>query len=135
MNPFKLFNPDYLLDITPGDSFLYGWPLMILFVLCFALSWKVKHHLAKKNSHFHGIPERMREFAVAGIILTFLRAENIPYLGMRLWLVLLLLGALIYAAWLWKGYEDPNGEVMQKKEAYKDPYKPQAKKKRNRKRK
>ena len=96
LNPFKLFDPGYLFDPRPGSEFLFFWPLVIVFVAVFAGSFKVK---------VRGIAARMREFSALGLIFTFLRDQNIPYLGMRLWIVLIFVATLAYAIWQWKQSE------------------------------
>ncbi|MFA6024517.1 MAG: hypothetical protein WC777_04880 [Candidatus Gracilibacteria bacterium] len=93
MNPFKLFSLSYLLDQQPGSSFLYFWPLLVLFIGVFAGSFKLKQG---------GLASRMREFSIVGLLLTFFRDQNIPYLGMRLWIVLLFVAASAYGVWFWK---------------------------------
>lgn len=94
MNPFKLLNPSYLFDTRPGSEFMFFWPLLFVFVAIFIGSFKVKAS---------NIAARMREFSILGLILTFFRDQNIPFLGMRLWIVLLFVAALAYAVWIWKG--------------------------------
>ncbi|MFA4814945.1 MAG: hypothetical protein WC924_02090 [Candidatus Gracilibacteria bacterium] len=93
MNPLKLLDLSYLFDVHPGSTFMYFWPLLILFIVLFVSSFKVGPK---------GIASRMREFSVVGLLLTFLRDQNIPYLGMRIWLVLLFLAAVAYGIWYWK---------------------------------
>lgn len=93
LNPLKLLNPSYLFDPRPGITFLYFWPLLVFFVLVFFASFFVKQG---------PIPSRLREFSVIGLLLTFFRDQNIPYLGMRFWLVLLFLAAIAYGVYLWR---------------------------------
>lgn len=110
MNPFKLLNPNYLFDSMPGSTFLYFWPLFILFVLIFIASfWFHKKWPAYSLS---GVPARMREFALLGLLFTFFRAEDVPYLGMRIWLVVLLIAGVVY------GFE--RALAAQKEERLKD---------------
>ncbi len=96
LSPFKLFDPGYLFDPRPGSEFLFFWPLVILFVAVFVASFKVEAR---------GIAARMREFSSLGLLFTFLRDQNIPYLGMRFFIVLIFLAAMIYAVWHWKQSE------------------------------
>lgn len=120
MNPFKLLDPAYLFATRPGSDFMFFWPLLIVFVAVFVGSFKIKAA---------NIAARMREFSILGIILTFFRDQNIPYLGMRLWMVLLFLAALAYAVWTWKQMEKA-AELKPVKEMKKeDKYLPKKKKK------
>lgn len=121
MNPFKIFDPSYLFDTRPGSDFMYFWPLLVIFVAVFAGSFKVKQaHLASA----------MRWFSFLGLCLTFTRDQNIPWLGMRLWFVLLFLAALAYGVWYWKQM-DKMAEMKPMKEEKKkaDKYLPKKKKK------
>lgn len=92
-SPFKLFDPSYLFDPRPGSTFLYFWPLLILFFGLFIGSFWMK----QKN-----LAARVREFSALGILLTFFRDQNVPYLGMRVWIVLLFLVAIFYVVWYWR---------------------------------
>jgi hypothetical protein len=141
MNPFKLFELSYLLDETPGFSFAYFWPLLVFFLTVFLLSFTVNKRLHRgKNPKlrmyfFGGIPSRMREFAMLGIFLSFLRDQNIPWLAMRLWLVLLFLSTIVYAVILWKHYEKGFEDKVKTKELTKeaDKYLPSSSKRKKRK--
>lgn len=137
MNPFKLLDPSYLFDITPGQGFLYFWPLVIFFILFFGASW-----YADKQIHAHrhykvareflgGISMRMREFALMGLILTFLRWQNVPILGMRFWMILFFLLGAVYGVWVWRRYENGFRKALRSKKSKEvvDLYRPQAKKK------
>lgn len=122
MNPFKLLDPTYLFDATPGSEFIFFWPLLILFVAIFIGSFKLK------NS---AMAARMREFSILGLLLTFFRDQNIPYLGMRLWIVLLFGSALAYAAWTWKQMKKAAKLKPVKEEKKEDKYLPKKKKKKS----
>lgn len=125
MNPFKLLNPSYLFDTRPGSEFMFFWPLLFVFVAIFIGSFKVKAS---------NIAARMREFSILGLILTFFRDQNIPFLGMRLWIVLLFVAALAYAVWIWKGIKKaamPQAIAEKKRE---DKYLPKKKSKKKSKR-
>ncbi len=141
MNPFKLFSPSYLFDPVPGETFMYFWPLAIFLVLVFLASWKVKEMIKNMRNPklswelLGGIPGRMREFALLGLLLTFFRNENIPYLGMRFLIVLLFLSALAYGIWTWRHYKKNfSVRIVEKKQkCMTDKYLPKAKKKKKRK--
>lgn len=135
MNPFKLFVPNYVFDLKPGFDYLFFWPVLIFFILVFAISFYVKKAFHKKLKHGHllnHIPGRMREFALLGILLNFFRDQNIPFIGMRFWLLLLFSVALIYIGLTIKNYQK-NSEltILYHSKAQKtDKYLPQPKKKR-----
>jgi hypothetical protein len=135
MNPLKLFIPSYLFDPIPGGSFMYFWPLLVLFVLIFLGSWKLKTLI--KADALHHLPGRVREFALLGLLLTFFRNENIPYLGMRFFLVLFFLSMIAYGIWTYKNYRKSLSVRIVEKECNlcKDKYLPTAKKKKKKKRK
>lgn len=114
MNPFKLFDLSYLLNTRPGSEFMYFWPLLILMGLAFAGSF----FLRKKE-----LAARLREFSILALFWTFFRDQNIPYLSMRLWMVLLVVLALGYGLWYWKKSlekeevvleEDPKKKTLKK---------------------
>ena len=121
MNPFKLFDPSYLFDTRPGSEFMYFWPLLVLFVAIFVGSFN------KKAKKFASV---MRWFSVIGLGLTFTRDQNIPWLGMRLWFVVLFLAALAYGVWYWKQM-DKMAEMkpMNEEKKQADKYLPTKKKK------
>ncbi len=138
MNPLKLLNPSYLFDPTPSQSFLYFWPMMVFFILLFISSWYVKKYIhslpnAKIASEFLGrVPTRIREFAVAGILLTFFRDQDIPWFGMRFGTVLLFILMFVYGYSVWKKYNEGIAvrvSVSQQK-AIVDKYLPKPKKRR-----
>jgi hypothetical protein len=137
MNLFKLLDPAYLFETTPGYNYMYNWPFLIFFILVFALSFKASE-LLKKRPHYKleekflgGIPGFMRWFAMLGIVFNFFRDQNIPYIGMRVWLLLIFLSVPAYAAYVWRKYElkFEDSKDQKKKEAAEDKYLPKPKKK------
>ena len=142
MNLFKLLSPSYLFDLSPGSSFMYFWPLLILLVVIFFSSWKVKDLIKQHRNPkvalklLGGIPTRMREFALLGLLLTFLRDQNIPYLGMRAWIVLLFLLGAAYGVYVWLNYKKKYLKLVRESKVknVEDQYIPKAKKKRKKKR-
>jgi phosphotransferase system glucose/maltose/N-acetylglucosamine-specific IIC component len=121
MNPFKLFDPSYLFETRPGSEFMFFWPLLVIFVAIFAGSFN------KKVKNF---ASAMRWFSFIGLCLTFTRDQNIPYLGMRLWFVVLFLAAVAYGIYAWKQM-NKKAEMKPVKEAKKaaDKYLPKKKRK------
>ena len=137
MDPFKLLDPSYLFETTPGYTYAYQWPLLVFFILVFAASIKLSDYLKHRPKakfeapFFAGIPSAMRWFAALGILFNFFRDQNIPYIGMRVWLFLLFLSVPVYAAYVWRRYELKFEESVNKKTlaAVEDKYLPKHKKK------
>lgn len=142
MNPFKLLNPEYLFDITPGTHFHMFWPFMVLLILIFMGSFYLNkwiHHRPNPKisiKFLGGVPYRMREFALLGLVLAVFRAERVPVLGMRFWLALLCLSILIYGLVVWRNYELGFAEAVgnKKEKAAQDKYLPKKKRKKSKKR-
>ncbi len=142
MNPFKLFDPSYLFDPTPGYTFLYFWPLIVFFLLVFTGSFYIKKYFKMLPNHdvamefLGGVPRRMREFAISGIILAIFRNEDIPYFAIRFWTVLIFVLAVAYGIYVWNGYKkNINTRVVRRQEErITDKYLPKPKKKHKNKR-
>ena len=128
-----------LIDPTPGSEFPLFWAFAIIFLLFFLGSFQLKKLFPKSLSHamqnyvFGGTPARLREFAALGLLWTFFRDQNVPYLGMSLWPLVLAFGALAYTASIFKNYRSTlelmaHGATKSKPQV--DPYKPRKKKKR-----
>ena len=133
MNPFKLLNPNYLFDSMPGSTFMYFWPLLILLVLVFIGSfWFTKKW---PQYSLRSVPARLREFSLLGLLFTFFRAEDVPYLGMRIWLVVLFLAMIVYIfeRVLAAQKEDRLKDSLQEKQK-EDQYRPKAKRGKKKKR-
>lgn len=137
INPFKLLRPSYLFDPTPFYDFLYFWPLLILFIASFVGSFFIKDLLKKYSKHpklnqqvLRHLPNNLRWLSSLGVIALFFRQQNIPYLSMRLWLVLILLTGLIYGVWLFLHHkkELPKLLSQKKNKVQKDKYLPKKKK-------
>lgn len=137
MDPFKLFSLNYLFEMTPGYTYAYHWPLFVFFILVFGASFKVSE-LLKRRPHaslevpfFGGIPSAMRWFAILGLLFNFFRDQNIPFFGMRIWLLLLLLAVPAYAAYVWRRYELKFEDSVNQKTLgkHEDKYLPKPKKK------
>lgn len=110
MDLLQLFNPSYTFNSVPGAEFAYRWVAYGFFALLFAVSFYVRLYLSKRphakveRSFFSGLPSRMREFAVLGLVFTFFRDQNIPYMGMRAWILLIVLGFIVYLLYIWRDY-------------------------------
>jgi hypothetical protein len=138
MDLLKLFSPDYLFASVPGSEFHTNWLFYGFFLLLFVASFWVRRVLEKRPharievSFFGGVPYRMREIAVVGLLFTFFRDQNLPYLGMRVFLLVILLWILFYAIWVVRNYKKNFAHLLatlgSKKEE--DKYKPRAKKRR-----
>ncbi len=143
MNPLKLLSLKYLFDLTPGYNYAYNEYLLVLFILIFIASFKVSALLKNRgdakieSTFFAGIPSFMRRWALLGILLNFFRDQNIPLLGMRIWLLTLILSLPAYLAFTWRKYilKRENFKNKDLKEGYQDKYLPKPKKKARRKKK
>lgn len=128
MNPLKLFSPRYLFDSTPGPEFGLFWPTVVLFILIFLGSFFVK-------GQQHKLAARVREWTGIGFLLLFFRDQNVPYLGMRFWLVLW--GVLLITFLIWKHLQKKTqAEAIVRTASERsavDKYLPKAKKKKSRK--
>lgn len=126
-----------LIDPTPGSEFPLFWTFAILFILLFIGSFYL-HKLfpkslspAMQNYVFGGSPARLREFSALGLLWTFFRDQNIPYLAMNLWPVLLILLGLTYDVWVFKTFRktlELMSRGVTKNKPQVDPYKPRKKK-------
>ncbi|QQR55226.1 hypothetical protein IPG41_01545 [Candidatus Peregrinibacteria bacterium] len=135
MDLLKLFSPAYLFDAFPGAEFpsrvwVYGF-FLVLFLLGLVLPRYLKNRPQAKMERvfFGGIPYRLCEFAVVGLFFTFLRDQNVPYLGMRVWMLAVGLFLLIYLLYVWRNYRKNFATVLLAKESKKEVDKYQPKKK------
>ena len=126
-----------LIDPTPGSEFPLFWAFTIVFVLLFLASFRLNRLFPKSLSHamqnyvFGGTPARLREFAGLGLLWTFFRDQNLPYLSMNIWPLLLVLLGAAYDVWLFKNYRrtlDLMSRGTTKNKPQVDPYKPRKKK-------
>lgn len=137
MDLLKLLNPDYLFASVPGSEFEYRWVVYAFFILLFAGSFWAHKFFAKRpharveHEFFGGVPHRMREFALLGLLFTFFRDQNVPYLGMRALLMLMGLIMLAYAIWIFRNYKKNFAHrlAQQGSKKQEDKYLPKAKKK------
>lgn len=79
-----------------------------------------------------GVPARMREFTIFGLILAFFRNEDIPYFAMRFWTVLLFIALIAYLVRVWTLYKKNIGTRVEVRHHQKitDKYLPKPKKRR-----
>lgn len=111
MDLLKLLSPAYLFDAFPGSEFAFRWPVYGFFVLLIVLGFILPKLLKKRPQYklehefFGGIPYRLRELAVLGLIFTFFRDQNVPYLGMRIWIILIGVAMFIYLVYVWRNYK------------------------------
>ncbi len=118
MDLLKLFDLHYLFASVPGEQFKFRIVFVLAFVLVFAASFYVQKKLATRplakleKNFFGGIPYRLQEIAIIGLLLTFLRDQNVPYLGARVWFLALGLSALAYALWIWRNYQKNFAKIL-----------------------
>ncbi len=136
MDLIKLFSLDYLFEAYPGSDFnsrffVYAFFGLMLLGSFFVAKMLKNRPFAKLEAEFFAnIPSRMIELALLGLLFTFMRDQNVPYLGMRAWLLLppaLLLAYLIYT---WRNYKKNFAIKLASKNTRKeeDKYLPKAKK-------
>ena len=132
MNPFKFFAPSHLLQVSPGSHFALVWVFFLLFGLLFLASFFLKKIFDSKKIHQWALEPRLREFALLGLLWGFFRWQNIPYLSMRLWLLLIALAYFFHFVWVIWGpqeeQEDKNA-LRKARASVTDPYLPKPKKK------
>lgn len=137
MNLLQLLNPAYLFDAYPGSEFNLRFVVYGFFILTFISSFFVSRALAKRplakieTEFFGGLPYRLREMAILGLIFTFFRDQNVPYLGMRAWLLIWPFLLLAYSVYIWKNYKKNFTSRLTSKQNKKmeDKYKPKKKRK------
>lgn len=109
IQPNKFFLKSYLFEVQPNSEGLY-WYLSIIFVV-FILAALILIVVSKKKDKIFKIlyAKIINLLIFAGLVglgLIFLRYEGIPYLGSRLFLLILLLTVIIWSiaiAWYrWK---------------------------------
>ncbi len=136
MDLLKLFSPAYLFDAFPGSEFAFRWPAYGFFFLILVLGilapkfFKQRPQAKFEGEFFGGIPSRLMEFAALGLIFTFFRDQNVPYLGMRVWMILVVVGMLIYLVYVWRNYQKNFASHLVKKTTKKEVDKYLPKKKR-----
>jgi ABC-type amino acid transport system permease subunit len=98
--------PIFYLNAFPGPLRERNlWLLVAAFVLALLLAWPTLRY-ARRAPDKVGLHQwrRVASWCVwvgaVGLLLTALAAARVPYLSMRLWLVLWLLTALAWAGWL-----------------------------------
>lgn len=101
MNFEKFFDLSYLFKLNPGSPFSFYIPLIILFAVLAIFAFAVKRYIRHKKEAslkklFKNVPKRLGQFAVSGILLLIFRQQNIPFVSMRLILILLLIGIFAF---------------------------------------
>jgi hypothetical protein len=95
--PYYYFNP------TPYEQgpFLLGKPLAVFFTLMLIISFSLLIRALlprlKKRVIYRGIAYWLMFFGLTGYMFLYFRKDYVPYLSMRIWLTLTLLG---FFAWL-----------------------------------
>lgn len=136
MDLLKLFSPAYLFEAIPGSEFASRWLVYATFILLFFAGFAVKKLLKTRpqakleHEFFGGIPTRLKEFALVGLLFSFFRDQNVPYLGMRVWILLVVLALLVYCIFIWRNYRKNFAARLIAKQSKKteDKYLPKAKK-------
>lgn len=115
MNLEKFFDLGYLFKLNPGSPFSFYIPLIIFFAVIAIFAFAVKRYIRYKKETslkklFKNAPKRLGQFAVSGILLLIFRQQNIPFVSMRILLMVLILGIFAFigkTAYLyWKIYPE-----------------------------
>jgi hypothetical protein len=99
----KLFKVNYLLDATPKSDGLYQYSIIIfgLLGLVTLLLWFFSRNKQKlTREFFKKIITLFITTAILGIICIFLRSQEIPYLGSRLVLLILIFMFIIWGGFI-----------------------------------
>jgi len=100
IQPERLFQKSYLLEVTPEAKGLYQYlaiPFGILLILALIFSLRAKRGEEIFQKLNLKIANLLFFTGLAGLALIFFRFEQIPYLGSRLFLLVLL---AVFLAWL-----------------------------------
>lgn len=91
----------YILSPTPGYNFKFFLPLIITFGLLIIVGAVGSYILKKREKFLKPIANRLLKFGLSigltGLLLIFLRYENLPFLSMRIWLMLLAIVAIVWS--------------------------------------
>lgn len=94
-----LFSWQYYMALSPGGDFLYGYALLLFFVLLF-FSKKIVLMFGPKDKYFRkSLKKNFWYFSLLGALGTLLvvtRFAEIPYFSMRLWLYLVFFTSLFF---------------------------------------
>lgn len=103
-NPLHLFDPNYLLDPTPGSANHYYIPLIITFALLMIGGVLCKKYLRQHKKDqalrklFKNTSRNLMALGIIGLLLIAIRYENLPYLSMRFFLWLLVIITIVFFA-------------------------------------
>ena len=98
----KFGNISYLLDPNPTYQFMFFWPLLVVGVITFATGIIIailRLNKLEKVPWAGPIGQWLRWFGFAALFLLFCRYEALPFLSIRLILLIVMLGFLV-----WLGY-------------------------------
>ncbi len=116
----KLFNLSYIFESTPASTGLYKY-LTILFglmiigaVVIFFFNRKDKDNYKKLKNNFFNL---FLTTGIIGSVLIFLRFQEVPYLGSRLMLLILLVAFVIWSFFIgYYGFFILPEEIIKRKE-------------------
>ncbi len=142
MNPLKLLYPSYLFDTLPGQQFAYLWVCIAFFSLLVALGQYLRIYISKSPNKkilkklLHNVTGRLNWIAFTGLLFVYFRHENLPFLAMRVWIVAIMIGTLVYIWKIWEKFNKVLPTELNKGDKKDDSlkYMPKAKKKKRKKR-
>ena len=138
----QLLSPSYLFDTLPGSEFKYFWVCIVFFLALIVFGQYLRAYI-KNSPHkkilkrlYPGVAGKFLTLALFGYLFLFFRYENIPYLAMRFFLVLIIVWALYYIGMIVYKFVKNFPEKVAKKERTEthDKYLPKQKKKKKRRR-
>ena len=106
INPKKLFEPSYIFEKTPSanSDYLYLAIVFGLFIVLAIVFWFI---YGKKKKNLPVLSSLQGRFfniffytGISGLVLIFFRFQQIPYLGSRLFLLILILVFIIWSIYL-----------------------------------
>lgn len=125
-----LFSGTYLFNTLPGPFLPWAFKVIATIFAASIVLGLVFKKLAEKSSYaparkfFSKMDHFLVTMGTLGLIYTFFRQQSIYILSMPLWLLLLLVGSLVWAGFIAKYYftDKPVREEEIKKEAEKKKY-------------
>ncbi len=108
----NFFTLKYWFTINPGPLNGLGFNILLVLVALFFVLAMVSFVIKQKKSLYRGLISRIYELALSnfiiGLLFTFFYYENIPFFTARFWLLLWLIGIIIWALFIVKRFKNIN---------------------------
>ena len=101
----RFADPHYYFNPTPFEQgpFLLGKPLAVLFTLILIISFSLLIRALlprlKRRNVYRSVAYWLMFFGLAGYMFLYFRKDFVPYLSMRIWLALTLVGFFAWLIW------------------------------------